>query len=83
MNRIYFILDIEKHVREYKPDIIISAGIGIQKPERIRLLSGLSVNMAIVGTKILERLNTGQENMVEYINQLHEATLPAKMSEAK
>jgi len=61
-------------IKKYKPDIIISAGIGIQKPDQIKLLAQLDINMAIVGTKIIERLESGREHMVNYISSLHKAT---------
>ena len=57
-----------------RPKKVLAAGIGIQTPEQIRMLSDLGVNMVIVGTKILERLNAGMTDMVDYINLLHGAT---------
>lgn len=71
-------------VRALKPDIAIACGIGISKPGDVRALAALGVDMAIVGTKILERFGAGEKELVEYIAALKRATYyPPEIMETK
>jgi len=66
--------DIINRVRGVNPSIPIGVGIGLQKPEQIKELTKLGVDMAIVGTKIVEHLDAGEEELTNYIQMLHSAT---------
>ncbi len=61
-------------VRQRQPGIPVGVGIGLQKPEQIAALAELDVDLAIVGTKIVEHLQKGESALVEYIQTLREAT---------
>jgi len=61
-------------IRAIAPSIPIAVGIGVQTPEQITALARLGVDMVIVGTKIIEHLQAGEEALVEYIQTLREAT---------
>lgn len=61
-------------IRRIDTQTPIAVGIGLQKPEQIAALARLDVDMAIVGTKIIERLQAGEEALVEYIESLRQAT---------
>lgn len=61
-------------IRNHKPEILIAVGIGIQKPEQIKTLVSLDINMVVVGTKIMEHMELGEEHLAKYIHELHRAT---------
>lgn len=61
-------------VRQRQPGIPVGVGIGLQKPEQITALAELDVDLAIVGTKIVEHLQKGESALVAYIQTLREAT---------
>jgi tryptophan synthase alpha chain len=61
-------------LRAVQPDILVAVGIGIKKPEQVAALAALDVDMAIVGTKIIEHLEQGEADLVEYIQELKAAT---------
>ncbi len=61
-------------IRAVDPEMPIAVGIGLQKPEQVAALARLDVDMAIVGTKIVEHLQKGEQALVEYIQALREAT---------
>jgi tryptophan synthase alpha subunit len=65
---------IVHRLREHRPAIPIAVGIGLQKPEQIAALAELDVDMAVVGTKIVEHLQTGEQSLVAYIHELRAAT---------
>lgn len=64
-----------ERIRKHNATIPIGVGIGVQRPEQIAALAALDVDMAIVGTKIIEHLQAGEQALVDYINRLHIATL--------
>lgn len=61
-------------IRAVAPETPIAAGIGLQRPEQVTALARLGVDMVIVGTKIIECLQAGEQTLVEYIQSLREAT---------
>jgi tryptophan synthase alpha chain len=61
-------------IRAIDPVIPVAVGIGLQKPEQVAALARLGVDMAIVGTKVVEHLQAGEQELVEYIQALREAT---------
>ena len=67
--------DIIRRVRAVKPSIPVGVGIGLQRPEQVAALASLGVDMAIVGTKIIEHVQTGEDSLVKYIRSLREATV--------
>lgn len=66
--------DAVTRIRAIATETPIAVGIGLQKPEQVAALAGMGFDMVIVGTKILERLQVGEEALVEYIASLREAT---------
>jgi len=65
---------IIRRVRAANPSTPIAVGIGLQRPEQVAALAGLDVDMAIVGTKIIEHLQAGEAALVNYIHSLRAAT---------
>lgn len=61
-------------IRAIDRETPIAVGIGLQRPDQVATLARLDVDMVIVGTKIIERLQVGEEALVEYIQSLREAT---------
>lgn len=66
--------DTLARIRTIKPDMPVGVGIGLQRPEQIAALAALGVDMAIVGTKIIEHLQAGEQALVDYIDTLRAAT---------
>lgn len=68
---------IKEHIRairNYKQNILIAAGIGIQTPEHIQKLAFLDINMVIVGTALVEKVPEGTCALKSYVNLLSGAT---------
>lgn len=61
-------------IRSIDEDIPVAVGIGIRQPEQVAALAALNVDMAIVGTRIIEHLEQGEAALVRYIDALHAAT---------
>lgn len=63
-----------QRVRALNPRALIGVGIGLQKPEQIAALAALDVDMAIIGTKLVEYVQKGDQALVDYIQTLRDAT---------
>lgn len=63
-----------ERIHSIAPETPIAVGIGLQEPEQVAALARIGVDMVIVGTKLLERLNAGEQALIEYIDSLREAT---------
>lgn len=63
-----------ERIRSIAPDTPIGVGIGLQQPEQVAALAQMGFDMVIVGTKLLERLEVGEQALIEYIDSLREAT---------
>lgn len=61
-------------LRSIKPELIISIGIGIQRPEQVVALREMDIDMIIIGTKIMEQMNQGESFLNEFIESVHEST---------
>jgi tryptophan synthase alpha subunit len=61
-------------IRALDPAMPVAVGIGIQRPEQVAALARLDVDMAIVGTKIVEHVNRGEAALVDYVASLRAAT---------
>jgi tryptophan synthase alpha chain len=61
-------------IRALASNTPIAVGIGLQKPEQVAALARLGIDMVIVGTRIIESLQTGERALVEYIQSLRDAT---------
>lgn len=61
-------------IRAVNSRIPVAVGIGVQRPEQVAALARLDVDMAIVGTKIVEQLAQGEQALVSYIQSLRQAT---------
>jgi tryptophan synthase alpha chain len=66
--------EIIHRVRAVIATIPVCVGIGLQRPEQVADLAKLGVDMAIVGTKIVEHLEAGEASLVKYIQALRQAT---------
>jgi len=69
---------IKKYItelRQLKPTILIAAGIGIQTPEQIQTLTLLDINMIVVGTSLLQKMDSGVESLLQYTQTLSDATI--------
>lgn len=67
------IADVMGRLRAAAPDVLVAVGIGVQQPDQVAALARLGVDMVIVGTKIVEHLQTGEESLVRYIRELKAA----------
>jgi len=63
-----------ERVRAIAPSTRVAVGIGIKQPEQVAALAALDVDMAIVGTRIIEHLEQGEDDLTRYIAALREAT---------
>lgn len=63
-----------QRLRAVKPNVPIAVGIGIQHAEHLKALARLKVDMAIIGTKMMERLAAGEAALLEYLHSLRAAT---------
>lgn len=61
-------------IRSQRPEMPIAVGIGIQRPEQVGALAALGVDMAIIGTKLVERAAAGEAAMVDYLATMRAAT---------
>jgi tryptophan synthase alpha subunit len=61
-------------IRAQRPELPIAVGIGIQHPEQVAALAALGVDMAIIGTMLVERVMAGEDAMVEYLAAMRAAT---------
>jgi tryptophan synthase alpha subunit len=66
---------VVRRARAIKPDMLLGVGIGLQKPEQIAALARLDVDMAIVGTRLVEHSQQGEAALVEYLEALRRATV--------
>ncbi len=64
-----------RRIRAVTPNMPIAVGIGLQRPEQVAALARLDVDMAVVGTKIVEHLQSGEQALVEYIEAMRQATI--------
>lgn len=68
------ITDVIGRLHAIKPGLPVAVGIGVQQPEQVAALKRRGVDMVVVGTKIVEYLQTGEESLVRYIRELKAAT---------
>lgn len=61
-------------LRTLAPSLPVAIGIGIRQPEQVAAMARLDADMVIVGTRIIEHLETGEDALVRYINALRDAT---------
>lgn len=66
---------VVRRARAIKPDVLLAVGIGLQKPEQIAALARLDVDMAIVGTRLVEHSQQGEAALAEYLKALRRATV--------
>lgn len=64
---------IIQQIRALKPEMPIGVGIGIQRPEQIAALARLGVDMAVIGTRLVEQIALGEDAMVAYLREMREA----------
>lgn len=63
-----------EQVRSIDASKPIGVGIGLKKPEQVKQLADMGVDMAIIGTKIVEHLAADEWELVQYIQALRSAT---------
>lgn len=66
--------EVISRMRAINSSVLIGVGVGLQKPEQVASLAALGVDMAIVGTKIVEHLASGESALADYISSLRAAT---------
>ncbi len=62
-----------RRVRALRPEMPIAVGIGIQRPDQVAALAKLGVDMAVIGTKLVERAAEGEQAVQEYVSAMREA----------
>lgn len=62
-----------QRVRALRPHMPIAVGIGIQRPDQVTALAKLGVDMAVIGTKLVERAAEGEQAVAEYVMAMREA----------
>jgi tryptophan synthase alpha chain len=62
-----------RRIRGLRPDMPIAVGIGIQRPDQVAALARLGVDMAVIGTKLVERTAEGEQAVAEYVTAMREA----------
>jgi tryptophan synthase alpha chain len=63
-----------EQIRALDAEIPIGVGIGLQHPDQIAAMAALGVDMAIVGTKVVEKSQIGNGALVDYLESLRAAT---------
>ncbi len=63
-----------ERVRAVDEQTPVAVGIGIKQPEQVAQLAAMDIDMAIVGTRIIEHLEQGEDDLTQYIQSLHAAT---------
>lgn len=64
-----------EHIRAVKNDTRIAAGIGIYTPGQIETLAAPDLNMVIIGTALLHRMNNGLDAACSFIKTVSDATV--------
>ena len=62
-----------QRIRALRPDMPIAVGIGIQRPDQVAALAKLGVDMAVIGTRLVERTAEGERAVAEYVTAMREA----------
>lgn len=62
-----------RRIRALRPDMPIAVGIGIQRPDQVAALAQLGVDMAVIGTKLVEHAAEGERAVAEYVTTMREA----------
>lgn len=65
--------EVIRRIRSLRPEMPIGVGIGIQRPEQIAALARLGVDMAVIGTRLVEQVALGEESMVAYLKEMRAA----------
>jgi tryptophan synthase alpha chain len=61
-------------LKDIQPQLAIAIGIGLQTPEQLQELAQFNVDMAVFGTRLVEKLAQGENVLARYIQSLKEAT---------
>lgn len=61
-------------IRSLKPETVVMVGIGVQRPDQVAALSRIGVDMIVVGTKVVEHVQQGEESLKAYLHELRAAT---------
>ena len=68
------VADAIRRIRRISPEMPVAVGIGLQKPQQVAALARLDADMAVVGTKLVEKIQLGERALVDYIGALRAAT---------
>lgn len=60
-------------IRALRPELPVAVGIGIQRPEQVAALGRLGVDMAVIGTRLVEKVAQGDEAMIAYLREMRAA----------
>jgi tryptophan synthase alpha subunit len=64
-----------ERARAVNPEILIAGGIGIRDPEQVTTLARVGLDVAIVGTALVENLELGAEQLAAKVDELRQGTL--------
>ncbi len=61
-------------LRRERPDVFVAAGIGIQQSSQVAECRDLGVDMVVVGTLLMEKMQDSVECLTDCIDALRQAT---------
>jgi tryptophan synthase alpha chain len=64
-----------RHARQLNPRLLLAGGIGVRSAEQVAVLADLGLDMAIVGTTLVEQLELGADQLMAKVDELRKATL--------
>jgi tryptophan synthase alpha subunit len=64
-----------RRARQLNPKLVLAGGIGVRSAEQVAALAALGLDMAIVGTTLVEQLELGADRLVAKVDELRQATL--------
>jgi len=80
LERVVPLMKIIKLLKSQYSDILIGAGVGIQRADQVSECAKLGVDMVVVGTVLMEKMNRSFREMTDCIESLHRAALPRSVS---
>jgi tryptophan synthase alpha subunit len=64
-----------EHARQLNPEVLLAGGIGIRRPDQVTMLAALGLDIAVVGTTLVEQLELGTDQLIGKVDELRQATL--------
>lgn len=66
---------LAERARTANPEILLAGGIGIRDPEQVATLACVGLDVAIVGTALVENLELGVDQLAAKVDELRRGTL--------